>query len=149
MTDGLHPACDMQTQVKVALAGGGGVDDSRLLDEVFATWIGSHGKLLYWPIALRGIRPFQSCLEWITTTFAPLNITQMYPLRRARSYGYPSVARSLWSQPRVMRPMTGDEGQLAGSRRSNQRISWMTECSSVSTSGSTPGVAVPPITWHR
>ncbi len=68
---------DMQTQLKVALAGGGGADESRLLDEMFATWIGSQGKLLYWPIALRGIRPFPSCLEWIKTTFAPLNVTQI------------------------------------------------------------------------
>ena len=67
----------MQTQMKVALAGGGGADESRLLDEVFAAWIGLQGKLLYWPIALRGIRPFPSCLEWITTTFAPLNVTQI------------------------------------------------------------------------
>ena len=68
---------DMRTQGKVALAGGGGANDSRLLDEVFAAWIGSHGKLLYWPLALRGIRSFQSCLEWITTTFAPLNVTDI------------------------------------------------------------------------
>jgi hypothetical protein len=29
---------DLQTQLKVAFAGGGGADESRLLDEVFATW---------------------------------------------------------------------------------------------------------------
>jgi dipeptidase E len=67
----------MPPQMKVALAGGGGAADSRLLDEVFAAWLGSQGKLLYLPCALRGIRPFQSCLEWITTTFAPLKITQI------------------------------------------------------------------------
>lgn len=53
----------MQPQVKIGLGGGGGGADSRLLDEVFAAWIGSQGKLLYLPCALRGIRPFQSCLE--------------------------------------------------------------------------------------
>ena len=63
--------------MKIALGGGGGADDSRLLDEVFATWIGSRGKLLYLPCALRGIRPFQSCLEWITATFAPLKVNQI------------------------------------------------------------------------
>jgi Peptidase E len=67
----------MQAQMKIALGGGGGAVDSRLLDEVFATWIGSQGKLLYWPVALRGIRPFQSCLEWITATFAPLKVNQI------------------------------------------------------------------------
>lgn len=67
----------MQPQMKVALGGGGGAIDSRLLDEVFATWIGPRGRLLYWPVALRGIRPFPSCLEWITATFAPLQVNQI------------------------------------------------------------------------
>lgn len=67
----------MRPHMKVALGGGGGATDSRLLDEVFAAWIGSQGRLLYWPVALRGIRTFQSCLEWITATFAPLNIHQI------------------------------------------------------------------------
>jgi dipeptidase E len=68
---------DMQSQMKVALGGGGGAADSRLLDEVFAAWIGSQGRLLYLPCALRGIRPFESCLEWITATFAPLNVNRI------------------------------------------------------------------------
>jgi dipeptidase E len=63
--------------MKVALAGGGGATDSHLLDEVFAAWIGTQGKLLYLPCAIRGIRPFESCWEWITATFAPLNITRI------------------------------------------------------------------------
>src|SRR6266498_5827007 len=67
----------MQPQMKVALGGGGGAADSLLLDEVFAAWIGSQGKLLYLPCALRGIRPFKSCLEWITVTFACLNVTDI------------------------------------------------------------------------
>jgi dipeptidase E len=67
----------MEKEARIALAGGGGADDSRLLDEVFAAWIGSQGRLLYLPIALRGIRSFESCLEWITGTFAPLNITHI------------------------------------------------------------------------
>lgn len=67
----------MQPRMKVALGGGGGTDDSRLLDEVFATWIGPQGKLLYLPCALRGIRPFQSCLEWMTATFATFDVTDI------------------------------------------------------------------------
>ncbi len=67
----------MPTQIKVALAGGGGADDSRLLDEVFAGWIGPQGRLLYWPLALRDRRPWQSCLEWITATFAPFHVTHI------------------------------------------------------------------------
>lgn len=59
------------------LAGGGGADDSRSLDKVFARWIGSQGRLLYLPIALRGIRTFESCFEWITSAFATLTITDI------------------------------------------------------------------------
>ncbi len=67
----------MQRQIKVALSGGGEAQDSRLLDEVFASWLGPGGRLLYWPIALRGVRSFQTCLEWITAAFAPLNISDI------------------------------------------------------------------------
>jgi dipeptidase E len=67
----------MEPQMKIALGGGGGAADSRLLDEAFAAWIGPQGKLLYLPCALRGIRPFQSCLEWFTATFAPLHVTNI------------------------------------------------------------------------
>jgi len=67
----------MKTHTKIALAGGGGAQDSRLLDEVFASWIGPQGKLLYWPVAFLGIHTYHSCLEWITASFAPLNITQI------------------------------------------------------------------------
>ena len=67
----------MQPQMRVALGGGGGASDSRLLDEVFTAWIGPQGKLLYLPCALRGIRSFESCLEWITVTFASFNVTDI------------------------------------------------------------------------
>ena len=67
----------MEQHVKIALAGGGGADDSRLLDEVFASWIGMQGRLLYLPIALRRMRSFESCFEWITETFASLQVTRI------------------------------------------------------------------------
>ncbi len=67
----------METHPKIALAGGGGAEDSRLLDEVFASWIGPRGRLLYWPIALRGLRPFQACFDWVKAIFVPLNITDI------------------------------------------------------------------------
>ncbi len=67
----------METHPKIALAGGGGADDSRLLDEVFASWIGPRGRLLYWPIALGGLRPFQACFDWVKALFVPLNITDI------------------------------------------------------------------------
>jgi dipeptidase E len=62
---------------KIALSGGGGATDSLLLDEMFASWVGPQGRLLYLPVALRGIRSFESCFEWITATFTPLNITRI------------------------------------------------------------------------
>lgn len=67
----------MEGRTRIALAGGGGAADSRLLDEVFASWLGLQGRLLYWPVALRGIRSFESCLDWFTATFAPLHITRI------------------------------------------------------------------------
>lgn len=67
----------MNSQTKIVLAGGGGAEDSRLLDELFASWIGTQGKLLYLPIALRGLRTFDSCYAWITETFAPLNVNHI------------------------------------------------------------------------
>jgi len=60
--------------VKIILAGGGGADDSLPLDKVFSDWIRPEGRMLYLPIALRDIRTFESCFEWITSTFAPLGI---------------------------------------------------------------------------
>lgn len=64
-------------QEKIALAGGGSAKDSRRIDEVFASWIAPNARILYLPIALRGIRPFDECLKWIRTTFLPLNITNV------------------------------------------------------------------------
>ena len=64
-------------QEKIALAGGGSAKDSRLIDEVFASWITPTRKILYLPLALRGMRPFNECLTWIKATFLPLNITNI------------------------------------------------------------------------
>jgi dipeptidase E len=64
-------------QGKIVLAGGGSEKDSRLLDEVFASWLAPDQKILYLPLALRGIRPFDECLKWIRATFLPLNFTNI------------------------------------------------------------------------
>lgn len=64
-------------QGKIVLAGGGNEKDSRLIDEVFASWITPNQKILYLPLALREIRPYNECLKWISTTFSPLNITNI------------------------------------------------------------------------
>ena len=64
-------------QGKIVLAGGGNEEDSRLIDKTFASWIEPNGKILYLPVALRGVRPFQDCLEWMKSTFLPFNITNV------------------------------------------------------------------------
>lgn len=60
--------------MRIALAGGGDARDSRRLDEVFAGWLGPHSRLLYLPLALRGVGSFQAGLEWLTDTLAPWHI---------------------------------------------------------------------------
>ena len=64
----------MGIQAKIVLAGGGNEKDSRPIDDVFAMWTKPNRKMLYLPLALRGVRPFSECLEWIKATFLPLNI---------------------------------------------------------------------------
>jgi dipeptidase E len=61
-------------QGKIVLAGGGNAQDSLPLDQIFASWLRPEQKLLYLPIALRGVRPFSECLQWVRNTFAPLNL---------------------------------------------------------------------------
>jgi len=67
----------MAMKGKIAIAGGGGETDSRLIDKVFSSWVEPNGKILYLPVALRGIRPFNECLKWIKSTFLPFNITNI------------------------------------------------------------------------
>ena len=64
-------------QSKIVLAGGGSEKDSRLIDELFASWIEPNRKILYLPLALRGARPYNECLKWIKATFLPLKITNI------------------------------------------------------------------------
>ncbi len=62
---------------KIALAGGGSEKDSRHIDEVFASWIEPNGKVLYLPLALRGVRPLNECLKWFKSAFLPLHLTNI------------------------------------------------------------------------
>jgi dipeptidase E len=63
--------------MKIILGGGGGADDERPLNEIYAAWVGTRGRVLYWPVALRGTRTFESCFEWISASFEPLGITDI------------------------------------------------------------------------
>lgn len=60
--------------MRIILGGGGSADDERPLNETYANWIGPGGRVLYWPVALRGIRTFESCFDWITSSFEPLGV---------------------------------------------------------------------------
>jgi dipeptidase E len=60
------------------LAGGGGADDSRPLDQVFASWVGPHATILYLPIAMMVPgRNFTAAREWLTQAFAPFGLTNI------------------------------------------------------------------------
>lgn len=58
----------------VFLAGGGGAEDSRLLDEQFVKALDLAKPLVYIPNAMQS-RPYQSCLEWFRSVVTPLGIT--------------------------------------------------------------------------
>jgi dipeptidase E len=56
---------------KLIIAGGGGADDSRPLDEKFAAWVGTTGKMPYLPLAMGGQDPsYEACLHWVEAVFA-------------------------------------------------------------------------------
>lgn len=61
--------------MRIIAAGGGGAEDSRLLDEKFAAWLGEQGRLLYLPIAMDGVRrAYHECLAWLESVFEPHGI---------------------------------------------------------------------------
>ncbi|MFN8486170.1 MAG: Type 1 glutamine amidotransferase-like domain-containing protein [Caldilineaceae bacterium] len=62
---------------KIALAGGGSAADSCLLDALFAQWIGSQGQMLYLPLAMRGLIPYDDGFAWIQTTFASFSVDKI------------------------------------------------------------------------
>jgi dipeptidase E len=63
--------------LKILLGGGGSSEDERPLHEMLVEWTKPHCRFLYWPVALRGIRTFESCLDWFSSTFAPLGVTDI------------------------------------------------------------------------
>ncbi len=64
--------------MRMMLAGGGDATDSRPLDEPFANWLPSGGRLLYWPIALRGSgRSWSACYTWIRDVFRPFGLEKI------------------------------------------------------------------------
>jgi dipeptidase E len=65
----------MNTKIThIFLAGGGGAEDSKLLDEQFVKMLDLTKPLVYIPNAMRS-KPYQSCLQWFRSVMAPLGVT--------------------------------------------------------------------------
>ncbi|RPJ36477.1 MAG: hypothetical protein EHM21_19120 [Chloroflexi bacterium] len=62
---------------RILFAGGGSEQDSRPLDEIFASWVGSKGRLLYLPVALVDEPSMQAGIRWVKSVFEPLGLTQI------------------------------------------------------------------------
>jgi dipeptidase E len=64
--------------MRIIVAGGGGAEDSRLLDQKFAGWLGENGRLLYLPVAMDGVaRTYHESLAWLESVFAPHGISNI------------------------------------------------------------------------
>ena len=62
---------------RILFAGGGSEQDSRPLDEIFARWVGSKGRLLYLPVALVDEPSMQYGIRWVKSVFEPLGLTRI------------------------------------------------------------------------
>lgn len=81
----------------IFLAGGGGAEDSRLLDEQFVKMLDLTKPLVYIPNAMRS-KPYQSCLEWFRSVMTPLGVTVI----------------EMWDNLRPHRPIDGIAGVYVG-----------------------------------
>jgi dipeptidase E len=88
----------MNTQTThIFLAGGGGAEDSKLLDEQFVKMLDLTKPLVYIPNAMRS-KPYQSCLEWFRSVMVPLGVTVI----------------EMWDDLRPRRPINGIAGVYVG-----------------------------------
>ena len=62
--------------VRIILAGGGGAEDSRPIDELLIKLIPPGEKLLYIPIAWKS-GDFKTCYDWFTDTFGALGFSNI------------------------------------------------------------------------
>ena len=81
----------------IFLAGGGSVEDSRLLDERFVEILDRTKPLVYIPNAMKS-RPYRSCLEWFRSVMIPLGVTNI----------------EMWDDLRSRYPATGIAGVYIG-----------------------------------
>jgi len=88
----------MNTQTThIFLAGGGGAEDSKFLDEQFVKMLDLTKPLVYIPNAMRS-KPYQSCLEWFHSVMVPLGVTVI----------------EMWDDLRPRRPIDGIAGVYIG-----------------------------------
>ncbi|MDN7240734.1 hypothetical protein QWY14_02985 [Planococcus sp. N028] len=59
------------------LSGGGDKKFTQKFDAAFIGAIDMNKPLLYIPIAMKNIRSYSECLEWVTDVFAPLGIQEI------------------------------------------------------------------------
>jgi dipeptidase E len=61
--------------MKLMLSGGGAGEQTKKLDEHFASWVDKEKPLLYIPIAINSCKhPYNECLDWLKSTFDVLGI---------------------------------------------------------------------------
>lgn len=82
---------------RIFLAGGGGAEDSKLLDEQFVKMLDLAKPLIYIPNAMRS-KPYQSCLEWLRSVMAPFGV----------------VTIEMWDDLRPRYPVAGIAGVYIG-----------------------------------
>ncbi len=64
--------------LRIALAGGGGAQESACLDRQFAAWIKPAGRLLYLPIALGWPEAeYSKAYTWLASVFQPLGVERI------------------------------------------------------------------------
>ena len=81
----------------IFLAGGGGAEESKLLDEQFVRVLNLTKPLVYIPNAMRS-KPYQSCLEWFRSVMTPLGVATI----------------EMWDDIRPRYPVAGIAGVYIG-----------------------------------
>ena len=65
-------------EAKILLGGGGSAEDERPIMELFASWVGASGSVLYLPIALgESGQGYARCLTWLSSVLNPLGVHQI------------------------------------------------------------------------
>ena len=63
--------------VRLILAGGGDEKQSKVTDEFYLSKLGEEPKILFIPIALKGIKDFNDCYSWISGIFTNTKIEML------------------------------------------------------------------------